>query len=82
MKFEDYFTVLQNVAQQIDHESRLSKFSIKHIVNYQDLSQEEYDELSSPPSLAELSVSKAQAKVLFKCPIDPQDPNTLSACTL
>jgi len=77
MKFEDYFTVLQNAAQHVDYENRLNKQPIKCIVNYLDLSQEEYNEQSSPPSLAELSVSKVQTKVP-KCPIDPQNLNTLS----
>ncbi len=48
MRYEDYFTVLQNAVQQVDHENRLNKHPIKRIVNYLDLSQEEYDELSSP----------------------------------
>jgi len=78
MKYEDYFNVLQNAAQQVDHENRLQKHPMKCIINYLDLSQEEYDELSSPPSMAELSISKVQTKVPFKRPVDPQDPNTLS----
>jgi len=78
MRYEDYFNVLQNAAQQVDHENRLNKHPMKRIVNYLDMTQEEYDELSSPPSMAELSVSKVQTKVPFKCPVDPQDPNTLS----
>jgi len=48
MRYEDYFNVLQNAAQQVDHENRLNKRPMKCIVNYLDLSQEEYDELSSP----------------------------------
>jgi len=65
MKYEDYFNVLQNAAQQVDHENRLQKHPMKRTVNYLELSQEEYDELSSPSSMAELSIAKAQTKVPF-----------------
>jgi len=69
---------LQNATKLANHENRLKKCPIKCIINYLDLSQEEYDELSSPPSLVELNASEAQAKVPFEHPVDHQDPNTLS----
>jgi len=77
MQFDAYFTVLQNAAQQIDHENQVNKCPVKRVVNYLDLTPDEFEELSSPPSIAELSISKAQAKPAFKLHEDVQDPNTL-----
>ncbi len=77
MQFDAYFTVLQNAAQQIDHENQVNKHPVKRVVNYLDLTSDEFEELSSPPSIAELSISKAQAKPAFKPCEDVQDPNTL-----
>ena len=62
MNFEAYFSMLQNAAQQVDHENRANKRPVKRVINYLDLTPDEFEELSSPPSVAELSISKAQAK--------------------
>jgi len=69
IQFDAYFTVLENDAQQIDHENWVNIISIhfKQIINYLDLT----------PSIAELSIAKAQAKPAFKPCEDVQDPNTL-----
>jgi len=77
MQFDAYFTVLQNVAQQIDHENWVKRHPVKRVSIYLDHIPDEFEELSSPPSIAELSISKAQAKPAFKPHEDVQDPNTL-----
>jgi len=50
---------------------------VKRVINYLDLTPDEFEELSSPPSIAELNISKAHAKPAFKLHEDVQDPNTL-----
>jgi len=77
MNFEAYFSMLQNAAQQVDHENRANKHPVKRVINYLDLTPDEFEELSSPPSVAELSISKAQAKPPFRPCEDMQDLNTL-----
>ena len=77
MQLDAYFTMLQNAAQQIDHENRVNKCLVKQVINYLGLSPVEFEELSLPPSISELSISKAQAKAIFKPCEDVQDPNTL-----
>jgi len=56
MQFDTYFTVLQNAAQQIDHENRVNKCPVKRIMNFLDITSDKFEELSSPPSVAELSI--------------------------
>jgi len=77
MNFEAYFSMLQNAAQQVDHENQANKRPVKRVINYLDLTPDEFEELSSPPSVAELSISKAQAKPPPRPREDVQDPNTL-----
>ena len=48
MNFEAYFSVLQNAAQQVDHENRANKHPVKRVINYLDLTTDEFEELSSP----------------------------------
>jgi len=67
MQFDAYSTVLQNAAQQINHVNRVNKHPVKQVLNYLDLTPDESEELSSTPSVAELSISKAQAKPLSSC---------------
>jgi len=38
MKFDDYFIVLHNVSQQVNHENWMNKQPAKYKVNYLDLS--------------------------------------------
>jgi len=77
MNFEAYFSMLQNAAQQVDHENRANKHPVKRAINYLDFTPDEFEELSSPPSVAELNVSKVQAKPPFRPREDVQDPSTL-----
>ena len=37
MQFDAYFNMLQNAAQQIDHENQVNKHPVKRVVNYLDL---------------------------------------------
>jgi len=55
----------------------VNKHPVKQVINYLDLTPDEFEEFSSPPSISELSISKAQARPLFKPHEDVQDPNTL-----
>ncbi len=77
MQFDAYFTVLQNAAQQINHGNQVNKHPVKRVINYLDLTLDEFKEFSPSPSVPELSISKAWAKSTFKPHEDVQDPNTL-----
>jgi len=85
MTFSEYFDILRSAAQQVDHEGRDSgKCQSKHVVNYCELTQEEYEELSSFPSPSEMSMDIHKAEVqqgstFRKSPSvkNNNDPNTL-----
>jgi len=84
MTFSEYFDILRSAAQQVDHEGRDSgKRQSKHVVNYCELTQEEYEELSSFPSPSEMSMdihkAEVQGSTFRKSPSikNNNDPNTL-----
>ena len=85
MTFKEYFDILRSAAQQVDHEIRESgsgQHQFKRVVNYCDLSQEEYEELTTFQSTPEIAMAikntEIQSPIFKKPPLkSPSDPNTL-----
>ena len=59
LDFEDYFNILLSAAAQVDHEQKQSGVRPrKQVVNYLELTDEEYNTLTTPPSDYQLDINK------------------------
>jgi len=71
------FDILMSAAAQVDHQNILgsNQWQSKHVVNYLDLTPEEYSDLSSP--LDQLSIHQTQAREPDQKPKAAPDPASL-----
>jgi len=71
------FDILMSAAAQVDHQNILgsNQWQSKHVVNYLDLTPEEYSDLTSP--LDQLSVHQTQAREPDQKPKAAPDPASL-----
>jgi len=77
LDFQEYFDILMSAAAQVDHQNNLgsNQRQSKHVVNYLDLTPEEYSDLSSP--LDQLSIHRTQAREPDQKPKAAPDPDSL-----